>query len=453
MVLDYYKLREQPFGVTPDSRYLYASNTHREALASLLYGVEKGRGFIALIAKPGMGKTTLLYSALRQIQDRARTAFLFQTIGTPEDFLRALLQDLGAEASAGSLIDLQAKLNAVLVEQSRLGKPLVIIVDEAQHLDGSVLELLRMLSNFETSQAKLLQIVLSGQPQLAEKLASPELVQLRQRISIVARLSPFSPPETALYIDHRLRLAGFSGSAPLFTSDALALIAEHSEGIPRNINNLCFNALSLGCALKKATIDGAIVSEVIGDLELEPLQGKTPAPPPASRASACAEASLFAPALEQPRVHRRFRTIAFALTFLLFLSGALFIRQLLTRNREMLPEASVQAASIEPAATPTDLPSLQLLQDDQTAALTTPSRPAPSDAGVVRVAPGQTLYQICANSFGRCDGKLLQTIQRLNPRLRSLNHLEPGWTIRIPTSRQIASRQTGAALLPQKGTP
>jgi len=448
MVLDYYKLREEPFGVTPDVRYLYASATHREALASLLYGVEAGRGFVALIAEPGMGKTTLLYSALRQIQDRFQTAFLFQTIATPEDFLRALLHDLGVEATPGSLLDLEVKLNDVLVEKSRLGKPLVIVVDEAQNLDDSVLELLRMLSNFETAQAKLLQIVLSGQPQLAEKLASPELVQLRQRVSIVARLERFSPGETALYIDHRLRTAGYSFDTSLFTRDALALIAEHSEGIPRNINNLCFNALSLGCALKKAAIDGAIVSEVIDDLDLEPLQEKTPTPAPPRKASAYAGAPLFAPAIQQPRRASRSRKVALAFTILLVLCGALLVSRLLRSNRELLPEASVHAASVASAPAATNPPSLQILEAPQPADPSVLTR-----AGVVQVAPGQTLYRICVESFGRCNVQLLQKIQRLNPRLRSLNHLEPGWTIRIPVSTQTAWPQADAALLPEKGTP
>ena len=219
-----------------------------------------------------MGKTTLLFHALNQLRDKARTVFLFQTVCTPVDFLRALLADLGVHETQGTLIELQSKLNDVLVEQSRSGKPLVVVIDEAQNLDDSVLELVRMLSNFETSREKLMQIILSGQPQLAEKLASPELVQLRQRVSIVARLKPLSPEETALYIDHRLRTAGYSAEAPLFTGAALALIAECSEGIPRNINNLCFNALSLGCALQRRTIDGDIVREVVADLDLEPLR-------------------------------------------------------------------------------------------------------------------------------------------------------------------------------------
>src|SRR5271154_4444394 len=184
MVLDYYKLREQPFGVTPDPRFLYMSSTHREALASLLYGITSGRGFMSLIAKPGMGKTTLLFQLLQKLEGTARTAFLFQTLCTPRDFLRGLLADLGVEDHDGDLVWMHSKLNEILVRQSRERKRFVVVIDEAQNFDDSVL----MLSNFETPSEKLMQIVLAGQPQLADKLASAKLVQLRQRVSILSSL-------------------------------------------------------------------------------------------------------------------------------------------------------------------------------------------------------------------------------------------------------------------------
>jgi type II secretory pathway predicted ATPase ExeA len=273
-----------PFGVTPDTQYLFDSATHREALASMLYGVKTNRGFIALIAKPGMGKTTLLFESLKRFQHAARTAFVFQTASTPVDFLRILLTDLGVGQITGyDLVELQAKLTKILTDLARQGKQLIVAVDEAQGLDNSVLEFIRMLSNFETSRGKLMQIILSGQPGLAQKLASPELIQLRQRISIVAHLDPLSPAETALYIRHRLQVRGYRSVDPVFTPEATRLIAQQSGGIPRNINNLCFNALSLGRALKKTKIDVGIVREVIADLDLRPLTGMKSGSPKADR--------------------------------------------------------------------------------------------------------------------------------------------------------------------------
>jgi general secretion pathway protein A len=269
MVQDYYKLAEQPFGVSPDPRYLYLTATHREALASLTYGISAGQGFMSLIAKPGMGKTTLLFQLLQQLEHSARTVFLFKTLCGPEDLLRSLLHDLGAETAGCDVSQMHAQLNECLLAESRRGKRLVVVIDEAQNLPDSALELLRMFSNFETPREKLMQIILAGQPQLAQKLASPSLVQLRQRIAIMARLKPFTLEETNLYVGHRLRLAGYDFRAPLFTKRAGSMIGEYSEGIPRKINTICFNALSLGCALQQHTIDTDVINEVMEDLDLD----------------------------------------------------------------------------------------------------------------------------------------------------------------------------------------
>src|SRR5580704_14942074 len=241
MVLRHFNLREQPFGVTPDPRFLYASATHREALAALLYGLESGLGFVSLIANPGMGKTTILFEALGRLGDTARTVFLFQSIQTPLDLFRALLIDLGEKNPQGSVVDLETRLNEILLEQSKTGKKLIVVLDEAQNLDFAVLEAVRMLSNFETPSRKLVQIVLCGQLQLGDQLDRPQLLQLRQRISIFASLDSLSTTEIANYVQHRLKVAGYESAKPLFTIGAIAMIARHSGGIPRNINNICFN--------------------------------------------------------------------------------------------------------------------------------------------------------------------------------------------------------------------
>jgi general secretion pathway protein A len=268
MLIKHFKLGIQPFGVTPDTRFLYPSRTHREALASLIYGIRSGRGFTALIAPPGMGKTTLLFQLLKILGGNAKTAFLFQTLCGTEEFLRSLLGDLGIEHGVDDVTQMHGKLNAYLAEESKKGHEVVVVIDEAQNLDDRVLELVRMLSNFETSGKKLMHLILSGQPQLAEKLASERFTQLRQRISIVARLNPFSANETREYIEHRLHVAGAPCEKAVFSNQAYAVIAEHSLGIPRNINNLCFNAMSLACALKRPQVDALMVREVINDLDL-----------------------------------------------------------------------------------------------------------------------------------------------------------------------------------------
>ncbi len=267
MFLDFYGLREQPFGVTPDPRFLYLSPAHREALASLYYGVEAQRGFLALIAKPGLGKTTLLFHLLEKLRRNARTVFLFQTQCNSREFMRFLLAELGVEGPDQDFVHLHEQFNKMLLAESRAGRRFVVVIDEAQNLDASVLETVRLLSDFETPQTKLLQIILSGQPELADKLASPRLAQLRQRVSLLNRLVPLSVEESGRYIVHRLRVAGYSGG-PLFDAQAAEAIAQFSAGIPRNINNCCFNALSLGFALGQKIVDLSVVEEVIHDLDI-----------------------------------------------------------------------------------------------------------------------------------------------------------------------------------------
>jgi type II secretory pathway predicted ATPase ExeA len=268
MVLNFFKLREQPFGVSPDPRYLFFSSAHREAMASALYGVSTGRGFTAIIAHPGMGKTTLLFDFLSKIKNYTRTVFLFQPQSDARDLMRCLLADIGIDDDGTDIVRMHRKLNEFLMTEAQRGRRLVVVLDEAQNLDNEVLEAVRMLSNFETPREKLIHLVLAGQPQLADKLASPELVQLRQRISMISQLNPFTVEETQLYIDHRLRVAGYNFAVPLFSSAAVRLITKYTQGIPRNINNVCFNAMSIGFVQKQRTIDERIILEVIDDLDL-----------------------------------------------------------------------------------------------------------------------------------------------------------------------------------------
>jgi general secretion pathway protein A len=265
--LKFFGLKEQPFGVTPDPRYLYLSPAHREALASLFYGIEVGRGFLAVIAKPGMGKTTLLFHLLEKFRTSARTAFLFQTQCTSREFMRFLLAELGCETADHDFVRMHEEFNRLLLREARAGNRFIVVIDEAQNLTPSVLETIRLLSDFETPRAKLLQIVLAGQPELADKLVSANLAQLRQRISITSSLKPLTLEETKGYIEHRMKIAGYAG-LDLFTPEALLTTAEFTEGIPRNINNFCFNAMSLACSLRRPVIDGEIVQEVIADLDI-----------------------------------------------------------------------------------------------------------------------------------------------------------------------------------------
>ena len=270
MLLQYFGFQEEPFGITPDPRCLYLSRTHREALAALEDSFSSNRGFTAMIAPAGMGKTTLLFRFLEDIRETARSVFLFDIDAQcePREFVAYILRDIGITPGQTSS-EMHEQLSGALVREPRAGRKFVVVIDEAQNLSNAVLERVRLLTNFETSRGKLLHVVLSGQLQLADKLMQASLVQLRQRISTVCRIEPLSTEEIGAYIDHRLKLAGYDGE-PLFTEDALKLITEAGHGTPRTINNLCYNALSLCCALKGKQVDGNMVAKVIADLQLIP---------------------------------------------------------------------------------------------------------------------------------------------------------------------------------------
>lgn len=477
MVLEHYNLTEQPFGVTPDPRYLFLSPTHREALASAVYGVTAGRGFTALIAKPGMGKTTLLFDLLNKVKAQARTAFLFQSQTSPRDMLRSLLDDLGLEHTGSDVAKMQRKLNECLLEEASKGKQLVVVIDEAQNLDEPVFEVVRMLSNFETPREKLMHFILAGQPQLAEKLDSPGLLQLRQRISIIARLKPFSADETQLYIDHRLRVAGYDFKRPLFTNKALAMIAEHSEGIPRNINNVCFNAISLGSVNKQKTIDEDVIREVLGDLDLrsifseptivsksEKSKDSVPTlsssdasqlPPKSWSVRPIAAAPAVISKYDQPNNPRRAplpknasRSQLRRWSMRLGLAAALaIVAEVGMLIRTGKPTTDVLASATPPTVTALDSvarPAISpVARNEGHLAVSAPITTNSQSTGpkVIVVRPNDDLYRICLENFGRYDEETFAKLQELNPWLTKPRLIRVGQKIRVPGPRNN-SRKT-----------
>ena len=434
MLLRHFGLREQPFGVTPDPRFLYATPTHREALSSLLYGLESGLGFVSLIAQPGMGKTTLLFEALRRVDASTKSVFLFQTITTPVELFQSLLIDVGVKEVGTNLIEMQSQLNEALVSHHSTGKRLVVAIDEAQNLNLSVLESIRMLSNFETAGQKLLQIILSGQPQLAKTLSLPELLQLRQRISIFARLEPLSSTDTAACIQHRLRIAGSESPEGVFTKAALALIGRGSEGIPRNINNICFNALSLGYALQRKSVDADVIEEVLRDLDVNLICGAGITNTPEAVSSYAPQGSVLFTSqrptslpIAQPRT-RMSRGTVWALSLvaicclLLFALSASWMEQFRAEKPAKPVQADAAAktpvASVEAAPAPLPVP-------------------AESRFRAVRVRKHQTIYGICDETFGKCTPAILTEIMKLNPTITNPDHISDGQTVLVPQIYQV----------------
>ena len=421
MLLQYFGFQRDPFGTAPDPRCLYPSHTHREAVASLEYGLLSNRGFTAMIAPPGMGKTTLLFRFLEKFRESARTAFVFDIDSQcePREFVGHILRDIGI-APAQSSYEMHEQLTGALITENRAGRKFVIVIDEAQNLSDAVLERVRLLTNFEASQGKLMHIVLSGQPQLANKLMQASLVQLRQRISTVCRLEPLSAEEVVGYIDYRLKQASYDGS-PLFTEDALAMIAEASQGIPRNINNLCFNALSLCCALKNKKVDDGMVSEVIGDLRLIP-QSKRPV------------AAVGDVAAEKPIELKQRKHIKRLLRFWIPAATALLVMCMLgmlglTKIRNLQSRSTVDDSSLNPRILPASLPAPAAADTGES--ITTET--APNTAPVaVTVESGQRLQDISKRYLGGYDLQRLHQIQALNPKLINPDHIEAGQKIWLP---------------------
>ena len=432
MLVQYFGFKQEPFGASPDPRCLYFSHTHREALASLDYGYLSNRGFTAMIAPPGMGKTTLLFRFLETIRESARVAFLFDIDShcEPQDLVAYILRDVGIVPEQSSSA-MHQQLTEALAAENRAGKKFVVVVDEAQNLSDAVLERIRLLTNFETGSSKLMQIVLSGQPSLADTLLKPSLAQLRQRIAIISRLKPLSAAETEGYIQHRLKYAG-NPHEQLFTKDALALIAAAGHGIPRTINNLCFNALSLCCALKSTQVNRDMVSEVLSDLQLLPVSLESaPAAPRATEERQTEERQTEELQLSAPQKRakglRKVWVPAVAAALVMGVLGMLSFPEFSTfRHHETSDAQSAKSASIEKPVHAMDLAST-------TKSVAPGSNPNDRPLEVT-VEPNQWLAEISIKHLGGYDPQRLQKIQALNPDLTDPNRLKVGQKILLPTA-------------------
>lgn len=273
MYTQFYGLREKPFSLSPDPRYLYLAEPHREALAHLLYGIEQGEGFICVTGEVGTGKTTLCRTLLQRLDAGTEVAFIFNPQLSGAELVQAINAELGLPLEGLDRRELLEQLNRFLLTRHRDGRRVLLIIDEAQVMERDALEQVRLLSNLETNTAKLIQIVLIGQPELDEVLESPDLRQLRQRISVRWRLEPLSPGDARAYIRHRLRIAA-GAPRELFTDLALREIHRRSKGIPRVINLLCDRALLAGYAAGATAIGLGLVTET--DREVRASQRSTP---------------------------------------------------------------------------------------------------------------------------------------------------------------------------------
>jgi general secretion pathway protein A len=267
MYKSYYGFCEMPFNITPDPKFLYLSPTHQEALHHLKFGVEQRKGFIVVVGEVGCGKTTLCRRFLNELDpERFDTALILNPRINENQMLRAILHELGEETTADNPHDLVLQMNRALLSRIAAGRDIVLVIDEAQNLSFEVLEQVRLLSNLETDDQKLLQIVLMGQPELKAVLRRPELRQLRQRILVHCELARLDPYELAHYVNHRMSKAGWNGR-PVFTASAMRKIHGFSKGIPRVVNNLCDKSLLSAYIRESDEIDYWDVRRAVKDVK------------------------------------------------------------------------------------------------------------------------------------------------------------------------------------------
>ena len=275
----HFGLSQAPFNITPDPTFLYLTVSHREGLAQLSYGIRARKGFVVLTGEVGTGKTTLIHALLNDLNGSVHTALIFSAIVSPADLLRTVCEEFGLiepKRPLQEMHDYLVSLNEFLLGSYRKGKNCALIIDESQNLSAEVLETIRLLSNFETSKEKLLQILLVGQPELAVRLNSPELRQFKQRVMLRHHLRALSLQECWEYVMHRLKVAG--GDRSILAPSALETVYSYSGGIPRVINVLCDNALLMGYAIGRKEIDAEIIREVAEDLNITPSLEAIPMP-------------------------------------------------------------------------------------------------------------------------------------------------------------------------------
>jgi general secretion pathway protein A len=439
----FYGFIEKPFNVTPDPRFLYLGERHREALAHLIYGVREKKGFIVLTGEVGAGKTTLIHTLIERLDSSVKTALIFNSNITLKELFLFILDEFELKAKFQTKADFLIKLNDFLIERLKRNENTVLIIDEAQNLSPLILEEIRLLLNLETSKNKLLQIILSGQPELNHKLNLPKLRQLKQRISIRYHLPPLTAAETKEYIRERLGIAGSQNSS-IFTQKAMEEIFKYSKGIPRVINILCDNSLLIGYATNQPKIVPKIVKESIRDLEL---------------GSVSKEMNVITtPKVSRNPFKRRAWRLAFALVFLSFIFiGELWwnpeifkstkvifrpsearleekkISQFLQAKAIITPKSSIQKAEFpssivmdqEVLVEKTDLPDLPNHRKFS-------EKEGTKSSQTITVAKGDILSRIVLKRYGMVNKKILNFIKSVNSGIRNVDHIEIGQRIFLP---------------------
>ena len=443
MYLKYYNFSKEPFQITPDPEFLFLSPSHKEAMASIIYGIEGRKGFIGIVGGVGVGKTTILRSYLNKVdKEQIKVIYIFNANLSFRSLLQTIYQELGVAPRTDEIFLMVNQLHEVLIDEYKKGCTVVLIVDEAQNMPVETLENLRMLSNLETATDKLIQIVLIGQPEFGDMLNLHELRQLRQRIAIRTTISPLTREESKRYIEHRLSRVMLKKDEPVLSKGAIDEIARYSKGIPRVINVVCDNAFITGYGYQKKPVTARIVREVCADFQSK-----------RAKEEEAGQEYFF-----------RWKTAA-VLAFLFVLGGVFWLSPYrdnvwqravnetgqVKRTPALVPmqgkatgeEATIaEAVAEEATAAEPEPPAAVEVREPQPVRAESAFQLKKPVTVRTKVERGDTLSKLVNNKYGFVDNELLQKVKKENPGIKDVNKIFIGDTIVFPqTPNQQVSRR------------
>ncbi len=443
----FFQFAREPFNITPDPAFLYMSPTHREALATIVYGIENRKAFVLVTGDVGTGKTSILRAFLQDIKrDDIRYVYIINPNLTFLEFLEKIFRELGQETEGLTTAQMVEKLHRVLVEEYVHGRNFVVVVDEAQNMPVETIESMRLLSNLETSTYKLIQIVFAAPPEFEDVLDHPRLQSLKQRIAVRARIQPLSAEESAEYIRHRLSVVSMGGE-PAFTPTAVKMIAAKAKGIPRVINILCDNALAAGLKSREKPVDAKIVRDVIADTTPavhSKGKGRWPvwAPAAAGVTGMLLIALLFMllkvfDTLEQHKAQiakLRQPIVRAKVDPVLREQAMLKAKQAEAEAASTAPQASEEKA---PAADPFDAPG-KSIKGNKPRNAAGPGKPVNGSRNAKQlpmkavVKKDDTLFRMTIRAYGFSNDQVMEFVKQNNPSIKDVTKIEEGAMIVFP---------------------